>query len=85
MGRDATYSLFTVCAGGKFRLQLEKTLTEKITQVEVQATEINTTGERIKRLQTQLWKKEVGIITVHVVYVLIVLLTYNYYRLRKKR
>ena len=41
------------------RLQLERTVTEKVAQVNVLATEIATSGERVQRLQTQLQQTEV--------------------------
>ena len=41
------------------RLQLERIVTEKVAQVNVLATEIATSGERVQRLQTQLQQTEV--------------------------
>ena len=41
------------------RLQLEKVLTEKEAQVELQALEITASMERIRHLQTQLQQTEV--------------------------
>ena len=41
------------------RLQLEKVLTEKEAQVELQASEITASEERMRHLQTQLQQTEV--------------------------
>ena len=44
------------------RLQLEKVLTEKEAQVEVQASKITASEERMRHLQTQLQQTEVELL-----------------------